>query len=56
MKRKRTSIRLMEYLPKIRKKFINRRMILETSIMKNQILKRVNNFGLTYGAMRKNMK
>ena len=28
----------------------------EISIMKNQMLKRVNNFGVTYGIMRKNMK
>ena len=29
---------------------------IEISIMKNQMLKRVNSFGVTYGIMRKNMK
>ena len=29
---------------------------IEISIMKNQMLKSVNNFGVTYGIMRKNMK
>ena len=38
------------------KEFINRWMVSEISIMKDQMLKRVNNFGLTYGLMRKNMR
>ena len=31
-------------------------MVKEISIMKNQMMKRVNNFGVTYGIMRKSMK
>ena len=38
------------------KQFINRWMVSEISIMKEQMLKRVNNFGLIYRIMRKNTK
>ena len=38
------------------KEFISRWMVSEISIMNDQMLKRVNNFGVTYGIMRKNMK
>ena len=43
-------------MSKIREEFINRWIVQEISLMKNQMLKRVNNFGETYGIMRKNMK